>query len=63
MIKVLIADDHQLFRQGLRNLLELERIEVVAEASTGPETLEEALPGSIRVLSRNYPSEPLAETW
>ena len=42
MIKVLIADDHQLFRQGLRNLLELERIEVVAEASTGPETLEEA---------------------
>lgn len=42
MIKVLIADDHQLFRQGLRNLLELEKIEVVAEASTGPETLEEA---------------------
>ncbi|MEO1086059.1 MAG: response regulator transcription factor [Acidobacteriota bacterium] len=42
MIKVLIADDHLLFRQGLRNLLELKGLEVVAEASTGPETLEEA---------------------
>lgn len=42
MIKVLIADDHMLFRQGLMKLLELEGMEVVGEASTGPETLERA---------------------
>ncbi|MBI3964345.1 MAG: response regulator transcription factor [Chloroflexi bacterium] len=36
MIRVLLADDHQLFRQGLRRLLEPERdIEVVGEASDG----------------------------
>lgn len=35
-IKVVIADDHSLFRQGLRMLLEAERdIKVVAEAETG----------------------------
>ncbi len=35
-IKVVIADDHSLFRQGLRMILEAERdIKVVAEASTG----------------------------
>ncbi|MEM1202322.1 MAG: response regulator transcription factor [Acidobacteriota bacterium] len=42
MIKVLIADDHMLFRQGLKKLLEVEGMEVIAEASTGPETLERA---------------------
>ncbi len=40
MIRVLLADDHVLFRQGLRRLLELENMVVVGEASTGPETLE-----------------------
>ncbi|MCL5962537.1 MAG: response regulator transcription factor [Chloroflexi bacterium] len=35
-IRVLLADDHTLFRQGLRQLLEMEPdIEVVAEASDG----------------------------
>ena len=35
-IKVVLADDHSLFRQGLRVLLEAERdIKVVAEVSTG----------------------------
>lgn len=42
MIRVLIADDHMLFRQGLIKLLELEGMEVVGEASTGPETLDQA---------------------
>ncbi len=42
MTKVLIADDHMLFRQGLSKLLEAERIAVVAEASDGPETLDKA---------------------
>ena len=38
MIRVLLTDDHQLFRQGLRRLLEAERdIEVVGEASNGVE--------------------------
>ena len=37
-IRVLLADDHALFRQGLRQLLELEDdIEVIGDASTGEE--------------------------
>ncbi len=37
-IRVVLADDHQLFRQGLKALLEMERgIAVVAEASDGLE--------------------------
>ena len=41
MIRVLIADDHQMFRDGLRRVLEEDpALQVVAEAETGPETLE-----------------------
>ena len=40
-IRVLIADDHDIFRKGLRSLLEDEEdIEVVAEAATGVEALD-----------------------
>lgn len=40
MIDVLIADDHELFREGLRRILEDdERIRVLAESSTAPETV------------------------
>jgi len=40
-IKVILADDHALFREGTRNLLTQERdIEVVGEASDGEETIE-----------------------
>jgi DNA-binding NarL/FixJ family response regulator len=40
-IRVLIADDHPIVRDGLRRLLELEEdIEVVAEAGDGREALE-----------------------
>ena len=35
--RVLIADDHVLFREGLRALLERHGHEVVGEASTGQE--------------------------
>ena len=43
MIRVLIADDHAVVRQGLRTFLDLQDdIEVVAEASDGVEALEEA---------------------
>lgn len=40
-IKVMIADDHELIREGLKQLLELEGdIEVVSEAGNGVECLE-----------------------
>jgi DNA-binding NarL/FixJ family response regulator len=40
-IRVLIADDHPLFRRGLVNLLEEEPdIHVVGEAATGPQAVE-----------------------
>jgi two-component system response regulator DegU len=43
-IRVLLADDHMLFRQGLRRILDLETdIVVVAEVSTGEETVSYAL--------------------
>ena len=41
MIRVALADDHTLFRQGLRQLLELEPdMEVVGEAVNGVEAIE-----------------------
>lgn len=41
MIRVLIADDHHLVRQGIRALLEkAEHIQVVGEAATGQEAVE-----------------------
>ena len=39
-ISVLLADDHILVRQGLRSLLEREKIQVVAEASDGQEAIQ-----------------------
>lgn len=39
-MRVLIADDHALFRNGLRSLLEARGIEVVAEAQNGREAVE-----------------------
>jgi DNA-binding NarL/FixJ family response regulator len=37
--RVLIVDDHDLFRTGLRNLLEEEGVNVVGEAATGEEAV------------------------
>ena len=42
-MKVLIADDHQIVRQGLRMLLERERFTVVAEAVDGREAVRLAI--------------------
>lgn len=42
-MRVLIADDHPLFRLGLRAGLQAEGLEVVAEAATGEEALNKAL--------------------
>ena len=39
-IRVLLADDHSIVRQGLKLLLEQERIQVIAEASDGREAIE-----------------------
>ncbi|MDQ3856713.1 MAG: response regulator transcription factor [Chloroflexota bacterium] len=39
-MRVLIADDHVLFRDGLRSLLRTEHIDVVAEADNGREAVE-----------------------
>src|SRR5689334_20426872 len=44
MIRVLIADDHGIIRQGLNNLLALDpEIKVVGMASDGVDALEQAL--------------------
>jgi DNA-binding NarL/FixJ family response regulator len=39
-VRVLIADDHEMFRQGLRVLLEEEGFQFVAEASNGREAVQ-----------------------
>ncbi len=42
-IKIILADDHQIFRKGLKSLFsEKENIEVLAEADNGNEALEAA---------------------
>ena len=43
IIRVLLADDHALVREGTRRLLEAEGdVEVVAEAASGEEAVREA---------------------
>ena len=39
-MRILIADDHALFRDGLRSLLGTQSHEVVAEARNGREAIE-----------------------
>lgn len=58
MLKVVIADDHQLVRQGLRALLENNRdVEVVGEAGTGYEAVErvESLKPDVIVMDLSMP--------
>ena len=57
-IKVLLADDHQIFREGLRAMLEKETdIQVVAEADNGRDSLElvDQLKPSVVVMDINMP--------
>jgi two-component system response regulator NreC len=43
-VRILIADDHSMFRAGLRALLETEdSVEVVGEAGSGQEAVDRAL--------------------
>jgi DNA-binding NarL/FixJ family response regulator len=39
-MRILIADDHALFRDGLRSLMEAHGVDVVAEAANGQEAIE-----------------------
>jgi DNA-binding NarL/FixJ family response regulator len=51
MIRVLIADDQTLVRQGIRTLLEMDReISVVGEAADGAEAIERVLGSPVDVL-------------
>jgi len=56
-IRVVLADDHTLVRQGLKSLLEREGFQVVAEASDGQEALRhvESLKPDIAVMDITMP--------
>ena len=57
-IRLLLADDHTMFREGLRGLLERERdMEIVAEAGDGPTAVARALETKpdVVVLDLNLP--------
>ncbi len=49
-IRVLVADDHQVVRSGLKSLFADTEIEVVAEAATGKETLQKAADASLNLI-------------
>lgn len=58
MIRLVIADDHKMFRDGLRTLLERQRnLDVAGEAATGSELLElvETIRPDIAVLDVSMP--------
>ena len=46
-IRILVADDHEVVRLGLKSLFAKEDIDVVAEATTGEEAVRKALRGKI----------------
>jgi len=56
-LRVLLADDHDMVRQGFRALLEREGVEVVGEAENGREAvrLAEALEPDVAVLDLSMP--------
>ena len=56
-IRVIIADDHALWRAGLAQILEAEGLEVAAQASTGDEALDSVRdnPGAVLLLDIAMP--------
>jgi len=59
MIRILIADDHEIVRSGLRNILEAQpRYDVVAEASNGKEAVRKAFETNPDIAMLDY-SMPL----
>jgi DNA-binding NarL/FixJ family response regulator len=57
LLRVMLVDDHDLFRTGLRNLLEEQGLQIVAEASDGATalTLVRELAPDIVVMDLNMP--------
>src|SRR5256885_8524015 len=57
-IRIVLADDHVLVRQGLKSLLEREGFQVVGEASDGQEALRqvESLKPDIAVMDISMPT-------
>ncbi len=57
-IRVLIADDHEVIRWGLKELLKGSDIEVIGEAATGAETVEKVktLRPDVLVLDIRFPT-------
>jgi DNA-binding NarL/FixJ family response regulator len=57
-LRVLLVDDHDLFRTGLRNLLEEQGLDIVGEASTGGEAVAHVgeLSPDVVVMDLNMPS-------
>jgi len=56
-IRVLLVDDHDLFRTGLRNLLEEQGVEIVGEASDGQQAVDmtRELAPDVVVMDLNMP--------
>ena len=56
-LRVLLVDDHDLFRTGLRNLLDEQGVQVVGEAATGAEALRltRELAPDVIVMDLNMP--------
>ena len=56
-LRVLLVDDHDLFRTGLRNLLEANGLKVIGEASTGAEAVQAVaeLAPEVVVMDLNMP--------
>ncbi len=56
-LRVLIVDDHDLFRSGLRNLLEEEGVNIIGEAAAGQEALQivRELAPDVVVMDLNMP--------
>jgi DNA-binding NarL/FixJ family response regulator len=56
-LRVLIVDDHDLFRTGLRNLLEEQGVQIVGEAATGAEAVHAVreLAPDVVVMDLNMP--------
>lgn len=56
-LRVLIADDHDLFRTGLRNLLEEQGVQIVGEAASGAEAVHAVreLAPDVVVMDLNMP--------
>ncbi|MCH5374555.1 MAG: response regulator transcription factor [Planctomycetes bacterium] len=49
-IRVLVADDHQVVRSGLKSMFAETEVEVVAEAATGKETLQKSTDPSLNLI-------------